>query len=79
MGPVELARLLPAPVRGPTELVIDHLQHGTFQRSMALLVTGTSVVTGMEVAYEHYKGSYSNVYAGHPLWHARCCRFERVF
>ena len=54
MGPVELARLLPAPVRGPTELVIDHLQHGTFQRSMALLVTG------MEVAYEHYKGSYSN-------------------
>jgi hypothetical protein len=27
---------------------------------MALLVAGTSVVSGLEVAYEHYKGSYSN-------------------
>ena len=44
----------------PAELVVDHLQQGTFQRSMALLVAGTSVVSGLEVAYEHYKGSYSN-------------------
>jgi hypothetical protein len=42
------------------ELVLDHIQHGTFQRSMSLLVAGTSLVSGMEVAYEHYKGSYSN-------------------
>jgi hypothetical protein len=27
---------------------------------MSLLVTGTSIVSGMEVAYEHYKGGYSN-------------------
>jgi hypothetical protein len=58
--PTALARSLPAPLRGPAEVIIDHLQHGTFQRSMALLVAGTSVVSGMEVAYEHYKGSYSN-------------------
>ncbi|HXP08328.1 MAG TPA: hypothetical protein VN828_07530 [Acidobacteriaceae bacterium] len=60
LGPEVLARSLPAPIRKPAELLIDHLQHGTFQRSMALLVAGTSVVTGMEVGYEHYKGSYSN-------------------
>jgi hypothetical protein len=58
--PAELARSLPAPLREPAELIIDHLQHGTFQRSMALMVAGTSVVSGMEVAYEHYKGGYSN-------------------
>ena len=27
---------------------------------MSLLVAGTSLVSGMEVAYEHYKGGYSN-------------------
>jgi hypothetical protein len=58
--PTALARSLPAPLRAPAEAAIDHLQHGTFQRSMALLVASTSVVSGMEVAYEHYKGSYSN-------------------
>ena len=41
-------------------MVVDHIQHGTFQRSMSLLVVGTSIVSGLEVAYEHYKGSYSN-------------------
>ena len=59
-GPVALARSLPVLLRAPAEIVLDHLQHGTFQRSMALLVAGTSIVSGMEVAYEHYKGSYSN-------------------
>jgi hypothetical protein len=59
-GPAELARSLPLSLRDPVELVISHLQHGTFQRSMTLLVAGTSVISGMEVAYEHYKGSYSN-------------------
>ena len=27
---------------------------------MSLLVAGTSVISGLEVAYEHYKGGYSN-------------------
>ncbi len=27
---------------------------------MSLLVFGTSVVSGLEVSYEHYRGSYSN-------------------
>src|SRR5438105_532008 len=58
--PQALVRVLPQPLRGFTETAIDHIQHGTFQRSMAALVASTSVVSGLEVAYEHYKGSYSN-------------------
>jgi hypothetical protein len=60
MEPRAIARTLPGWLRGPAEVAVDHIQHGTFQRSMSLLVAGTSVVSGLEVAYEHYKGSYSN-------------------
>ena len=59
-GPTALLRAIPASMREPADIIVDHLQHGTFQRSMSLLVAGTSMVSGMEVAYEHYKGSYSN-------------------
>jgi hypothetical protein len=57
---MELARTMPRWLRAPAVTAVDHIQHGTFQRSMSLLVAGTSVVSGLEVAYEHYKGSYSN-------------------
>ncbi len=59
-SPNALAARLPEPPRRLTELALRHLQHGTFQRSMSLLVAGTSLVSGAEVAYEHYRGSYSN-------------------
>ena len=59
-SPRALARSLPWPLREPAERAIDHIQHGAFQRSMAVLVAGTSIISGLEVAYEHYKGSYSN-------------------
>jgi len=59
-GPRAMAQTLPGWLREPAELAVDHIQHGTFQRSMSLLVAGTSVISGLEVAYEHYKGSYSN-------------------
>jgi hypothetical protein len=52
--------MLPGPVRGVAEEALARVQHGCFQRSMSLLVASTSVISGMEVAYEHYKGSYSN-------------------
>lgn len=58
--PTAIVRTFPAPLRKPAEIVVDHIQHGTFQRSMSLMVAATSVVSGMEVAYEHYRGSYSN-------------------
>ena len=59
-SPRAIARALPGWVHEPAMTAVDHIQQGTFQRSMALLVAGTSVVSGLEVAYEHYKGSYSN-------------------
>ena len=59
-SPGALVKLLPSPVKKPAALVLSHIQHGTFQRSMSLMVFGTSLVSGAEVAYEHYRGSYSN-------------------
>jgi hypothetical protein len=58
--PRALVKTLPGPVRDIAALVLDHIQHGYFQRSMALLVAGSSLVSTIEVGYEHYKGSYSN-------------------
>lgn len=35
------------------------IREGRFQRTLALLTAGASIVSGLEVAYEHYRGSYS--------------------
>ena len=59
-SPKALTRRLPPPFKAPATLALDHIRHGTFQRSMSLLVFATSVVSGAEVGYEHYRGSYSN-------------------
>ena len=40
-------------------ILANYLREGRFQRSLALLTAVTSVVSGLEVAYEHYRGSYS--------------------
>ena len=37
----------------------NRIREGRFQRSLALLTVATSVFSGLEVAYEHYRGSYS--------------------
>jgi hypothetical protein len=39
---------------------VDRIHEGRFQRSLCLIVAATGVATGLEVGYEHYKGSYSN-------------------
>ena len=59
-SPKAVLALLPEPLRAPAELALRYVQHGAFQRSMSLMVAGTSVISGMEVSYEHYRGSYSN-------------------
>ena len=41
------------------EIVANQIREGRFQRSLALLTAATSIVSGLEVAYEHYRGSYS--------------------
>jgi len=37
----------------------NHIREGRFQRSLALLAGGASLMSGLEVSYEHYRGSYS--------------------
>src|SRR5215831_6086090 len=37
----------------------DRIREGRFQRSLALLTAASSILSGLEVAYEHYRGSYS--------------------
>lgn len=53
-------RSLPAPVAAAVTSALEHLRQGCFQRSLCLVVATTSVASGLEVGYEHYKGSYSN-------------------
>jgi len=47
-----------APARDAS-VVANYIREGRFQRSLSLLTAATSIVSGLEVAYEHYRGSYS--------------------
>ncbi len=51
---------LPAPLNAVAGSALEHIREGCFQRSLCLIVAATSVASGLEVGYEHYKGSYSN-------------------
>jgi hypothetical protein len=53
-------RALPKFVGDVTVNALEHIRQGCFQRSLSLIVATTSVASGLEVGYEHYKGSYSN-------------------
>jgi hypothetical protein len=41
------------------KILANHVREGRFQRSLSMITAGASVVSGLEVAYEHYRGSYS--------------------
>lgn len=41
------------------EILANHVREGRFQRSLSTITAGASIVSGLEVAYEHYRGSYS--------------------
>jgi hypothetical protein len=53
-------RNLPTPLSEAVTTALEHLREGCFQRSLCFIVSVTSVASGLEVGYEHYKGSYSN-------------------
>lgn len=53
-------RKLPSPMADLAVSILEHLREGFFQRSLCMVVATTSVASGLEVGYEHYKGSYSN-------------------
>ena len=41
------------------EVIANHVREGRFQRTLSLITAGSSIISGLEVAYEHYRGSYS--------------------
>ena len=41
------------------KVIGNHVREGRFQRTLSLVTAGASVVSGLEVTYEHYRGSYS--------------------
>lgn len=53
--------------RDAINLVYEHIHDGRFQRSLSLLTAVSSLVSGLEVSYEHYRGSYSNVVMYSPI------------
>jgi hypothetical protein len=53
-------RRMPRLLGDATAEVLEHIRRGCFQRSLSLIVAATSTASGLEVSYEHYKGSYSN-------------------
>src|SRR3954465_5864408 len=59
--------LLAGAARAVVEEIVEHIEDGRFQRSLALVTAGSSLVSGLEVGYEHYKGSYSNPVMYTPL------------
>jgi hypothetical protein len=56
--PNESALFVQAPAHD-LQIIANHIREGRFQRSLSLLTAATSLVSGLEVAYEHYRGSYS--------------------
>ena len=53
-------RSLPVPFATASTGALEHIREGRFQRGLCLVVAVTSMASGLEVGYEHYKGSYSN-------------------
>src|SRR5437763_1681544 len=52
-------RLLPRGLTHEGVVLEQHIREGRFQRSLALIAGLSSLPSGFEVAYEHYRGSYS--------------------
>lgn len=59
-GSAPLKQRIPSTVQDLIESALRHLREGRFQRSLALITAGSAVASTLEVAYEHYKGSYGN-------------------
>ncbi|HEY8291110.1 MAG TPA: hypothetical protein VIG44_01415 [Thermomicrobiales bacterium] len=55
----EVRTLLPHEVTDEGKLLLQHIREGRFQRSLALIAGFSSILSGLEVTYEHYRGSYS--------------------
>jgi hypothetical protein len=54
-----LSGLSPFGFRHDEQVILEHIREGRFQRSLALITAFSSLLSGLEVTYEHYIGSYS--------------------
>lgn len=54
-----LQSLLPQTLAHDEKVVLQHIREGRFQRSLSLIAVFSSLLSGLEVTYEHYIGSYS--------------------
>lgn len=54
-----LAALQPQNFGKDIDTIEQHIREGQFQRSLAFITAFSSIMGGLEVAYEHYRGSYS--------------------
>lgn len=53
-----LQDLLPRRITHEGIVLDQHIREGRFQRSLALITAFSSLLAGLEVTYEHYRGSY---------------------
>jgi len=53
-----LLDLLPRKVTREGIVLDQHIREGRFQRSLSLITAFSSLLAGLEVTYEHYRGSY---------------------
>ncbi len=54
-----LAEILPRKITREGIVVEQHIREGRFQRSLSLIAAFSSLMSGLEVMYEHYIGSFS--------------------
>ena len=55
-----LQSLLSPTLAHDEKTVLLHIREGRFQRSLSLVTAFSSLLSGLEVTYEHYVGSYSH-------------------
>src|SRR5450759_4939139 len=53
-----LLNMLPRKITHEGIVLDQHIREGRFQRSLSLIAAASSLLAGLEVTYEHYRGSY---------------------
>ncbi len=54
----ELLNMVPRKITHEGIVLDQHIREGRFQRSLSLIAAASSLLAGLEVTYEHYRGSY---------------------
>lgn len=51
--------LKPSALKHDEQIIFEYIREGRFQRGLSCITALSSLLSGLEVAYEHYRGSYS--------------------